>query len=90
MTTRVENRAYSLKGLLDVNMLMLYGEEEKAFHRLQLEIIRASNDQSIFTWLDPKQTGSILANDPSFFEGCGTYYIVCSLVLHLNGVLMSA
>jgi len=46
--TRVEDRAYSLMGLLDVNMPMVYGEGKKAFHRLQLEIIRASNDQSIF------------------------------------------
>ena len=45
-TTRVEDKAYSLMGLLDVNMPMLYGEGKKAFHRLQLEIIRMSNDQS--------------------------------------------
>ena len=72
-TTRVEDKAYSLMGLLDVNMPMLYGEGKKAFHRLQLEIIRSSNDQSIFAWScnDTKlRTGSILADDPSFFEGC--------------------
>ena len=40
----------SLMGLLDANMLMLCGEGKKAFHRLQLEIIRTSNDQSIFAW----------------------------------------
>ena len=69
-TTRVEDRAYSLMGLLDVNMPMLYGEGKKAFRRLQLEIIRSSNDQSIFAWghnLDV-QMGSILADDPSFFK----------------------
>jgi len=72
-TTRVEDRAYSLMGLLDVNMPMLYGEGKKAFHRLQLEIIRASNDQSIFAWLSTMdQPGSILADDPSFFEHCGS------------------
>jgi len=71
-TTRVEDRAYSLMGLLDVNMPMLYGEGKKAFHRLQLEIIRASNDQSIFAWYkDTKQPSSILADDPSCFEYCG-------------------
>ena len=72
-TTRVEDRAYSLMGLLDVNMPMLYGEGKKAFLRLQLEIIRSSNDQSIFAWgsLSPGvRFGSILADDPSFFEGC--------------------
>jgi len=72
-TTRVEDRAYSLMGLLDVNMPMLYGEGKKAFHRLQLEIIRTSNDQSIFAWgyngINVR-TGSILADDPSSFRDC--------------------
>ncbi|KIM62439.1 hypothetical protein SCLCIDRAFT_59898, partial [Scleroderma citrinum Foug A] len=49
-TTRVEDRAYSLMGLLDVNMPMLYGEGKKAFHHLQLEIICTSNDHSILAW----------------------------------------
>ncbi|KAL4068376.1 heterokaryon incompatibility protein-domain-containing protein [Scleroderma yunnanense] len=76
-TTRVEDRAYSLLGLLGVNMPMLYGEGEKAFHRLQLEIICISNNQSIFAWgtglSEVKlRTGSILADDPSFFEDCHT------------------
>jgi len=74
MTTRVEDRAYSLMGLLDVNMPMLYGEGKKAFHRLQLEIIRASNDQSIFAWGCSGinvRSGSILADDPSCFQLCG-------------------
>ena len=70
-TTRVEDRAYSLMGLLDVNMPMLYGEGKKAFRRLQLEIIRASNDQSIFAWECCGRTGSILADDPSCFQYCG-------------------
>ncbi|KAL4074495.1 heterokaryon incompatibility protein-domain-containing protein [Scleroderma yunnanense] len=72
-TTRVEDRAYSLLGLLDVNMSMLYGEGKKAFHRLQLEIIRVSNDQSIFAWSfngGSRWTGSILADDPSLFRNC--------------------
>ena len=68
-TTRVEGRAYSLMGLLDVNMPMLYGEGKKAFHRLQLEIIRTSNDQSVFAW-GIGRIGSILADDPIFFWGC--------------------
>ena len=69
-TSRVEDRAYSLMGLLDVNMPLLYGEGKKAFHRLQLEIIRASNDLSIFAWGRSDRTGSILADDPSFFGDC--------------------
>ena len=72
-TTRVEDRAYSLMGLLDVNMPMLYGEGKKSFHRLQLEIIRTSNDHSIFAWScegTKVRVGSVLADDPSFFREC--------------------
>ncbi|KAG6331338.1 hypothetical protein ID866_7749 [Astraeus odoratus] len=73
-TTREEDRAYSLLGLFNVHMPMLYGEGKNAFQRLQLEIIRMSNDQSIFAWgLGPipiKRVGNILADDPSFFADC--------------------
>ncbi|KAI6145872.1 heterokaryon incompatibility protein-domain-containing protein [Pisolithus tinctorius] len=71
-TTRAEDRAYSLMGLFGVNMPMLYGEGKKAFRRLQLEIIRESNDHSIFAW-GPRspQAGSVLADDPSDFRRCG-------------------
>ena len=78
-TTRVEDRAYSLMGLLDVNMPMLYGEGKKAFHRLQLEIIRSTDDQSIFVWgwnSRRVRTGSILADDPSFFEDCSDIWLM--------------
>ena len=77
MTTRVEDRAYSLMGLLDVNMPMLYGEGKRAFHRLQLEIIRTSNDHSIFAWgRNDGRTGSILADDPSFFGDCANMVLM--------------
>jgi len=50
-TTRVEDMAYSLLGIFDINMPLLYGEGgEKAFLRLQEEIARKSDDQSIFAW----------------------------------------
>ena len=77
-TTRIEDRAYSLMGLLDVNMPMLYGEGQKAFHRLQLEIIRMSNDQSIFAWFSGRDewTGSCLADDPSFFQHCSQMELI--------------
>ncbi|KXH52528.1 hypothetical protein CSAL01_12382 [Colletotrichum salicis] len=47
-TTRIEDVAYCLIGIFDVNMPMLYGEGDRAFLRLQEEIIRRSNDISIF------------------------------------------
>lgn len=49
-TTRVEDRAYSLMGIFDINMPMIYGEREKAFLRLQQQIIQKSKDESIFAW----------------------------------------
>lgn len=48
--TRVEDHAYSLLGLFNVNMPPLYGEGWKAFRRLQLEILGSSDDESIFAW----------------------------------------
>ncbi|KAH7304359.1 heterokaryon incompatibility protein-domain-containing protein [Rhexocercosporidium sp. MPI-PUGE-AT-0058] len=48
-TTRSEDMAYCLMGIFDVNMPLLYGERmKKAFIRLQEEIMKSSDDQSIF------------------------------------------
>ncbi|KAI1424543.1 HET-domain-containing protein [Xylaria sp. FL1777] len=70
-TTRAEDRAYSLLGLFDINMPMLYGEGEKAFLRLQEEIIRHSDDHSIFAWSLPSVGESkgfgLLAPSPDAF-----------------------
>jgi hypothetical protein len=49
-TTREEDMAYSLLGLFDINMPLLYGEGMRAFTRLQEEIIKKSNDDSILAW----------------------------------------
>ncbi|THU96090.1 HET-domain-containing protein, partial [Dendrothele bispora CBS 962.96] len=50
-TTRREDRAYSLMGLFDICMPPIYGEGgDKAFMRLQQEIIKTSDDHSIFAW----------------------------------------
>lgn len=49
VTTRKEDTAYCLMGLFDVNMPLLYGEGNKAFLRLQEEILESHPDQSILT-----------------------------------------
>lgn len=49
-TTRVEDRAYCLLGIFGVNMPLMYGEGERAFARLQEEIIKTIDDYSIFAW----------------------------------------
>ena len=51
-TTRVEDRAYSLLGIFDINMPTLYGEGGRAFRRLQEEIMQRTPDQSLFAWTD--------------------------------------
>lgn len=69
-TTRIEDRAYSLLGLFNVNIPLLYGEAEKAFVRLQEEIIRTSVDHSIFLChpRDPFLEASLLAFSPDDFD----------------------
>ncbi|KAI0645333.1 heterokaryon incompatibility protein-domain-containing protein [Trametes meyenii] len=47
---REEDRAYSLMGIFGVCMPTIYGERERAFFRLQEEIIKRTPDQSIFAW----------------------------------------
>jgi hypothetical protein len=49
-TKRFEDKAYSLLGIFDVNMPLIYGEGVKAFRRLQEEIIKRCNDLTIFAW----------------------------------------
>ena len=49
-TTRIEDLAYCLFGLFDINLPLLYGEGERAFQRLQAEILKTSQDDSILAW----------------------------------------
>lgn len=50
-TTRAEDMTYCLLGLFNVNMPLLYGEgAEKAFLRLQEEIMKRNDDYSLFMW----------------------------------------
>lgn len=80
-TTRAEDLAYCLMGLFDVHMPLLYGEgEKKAFTRLQAEIAKQTNDQTLFAWgawYDQAQSArsglcySLYAPHPSCFAGLG-------------------
>lgn len=69
-TTRIEDMSYSLLGILDINMPMLYGEGPMAFQRLQKEIINKYNDMSIFAWTGEASLSGfmpVLAPSPSCF-----------------------
>jgi len=80
-TTRVEDTAYCLLGILGVNMPLLYGEGAGAFIRLQEELIRHSDDQTIFVsdWrsgakqvLDTDPYQGVLARSPAAFSRCNS------------------
>ncbi|KPM43891.1 hypothetical protein AK830_g2661 [Neonectria ditissima] len=74
-TTRSEDMAYCLLGLFDIHMPLLYGEGQKnAFKRLQEEIIKSTDDESIYAWCLPRHLvedqdfWGLLADSPAAFE----------------------
>jgi ankyrin repeat protein len=69
-TTRVEDRAYSLIGIFGINMPLIYGEGENAFIRLQEEIMKISDDHSLFAWTSQDNRGGCLATSPLAFFNC--------------------
>ncbi|KAF1954854.1 HET-domain-containing protein [Byssothecium circinans] len=87
VATRSEDVAYSLFGIFGVNMPLLYGEGERAFLRLQQEVLETSGDHSLFAWnfdsdlifeqkLMPcsitfPNSGGLFAASPSQFSTCG-------------------
>ncbi|KAH6659767.1 heterokaryon incompatibility protein-domain-containing protein [Truncatella angustata] len=79
-TTRVEDMAYCLLGILRVKMPLLYGEGEAAFQRLQEVAINTRIDQSYLCWgLDmawpeiaaAQMANHVLARSPLAFQHCG-------------------
>ncbi|THU95472.1 HET-domain-containing protein [Dendrothele bispora CBS 962.96] len=76
ITTRPEDMAYCLMGIFGVNMSPIYGEGgQKAFMRLQQEIIKWSDDRSIFAWAAPSESSvkerGLFARSPSEFSISG-------------------
>jgi hypothetical protein len=74
-TTRIEDTAYCLMGLFGVNMPLLYGEGLRAFRRLQEEIMRTIDDETLIAWSPSKPTDStnnesrgLLALSPHDFD----------------------
>ena len=86
VTTREEDMAYCLLGIVEVNMPLLYGEGAKAFLRLQEEILKFSDDLTILAWgygmpfqeimgIIPDQTTPVFAPSPALFKGFyGTFW----------------
>ena len=68
-TTKIEDMAYCLLGILDLRLPVLYGKEERAFIRLQDEIMKNTDDTCIFDWVGkPSSLNSYLASSPSCFR----------------------
>ncbi|KOS21634.1 Vegetative incompatibility protein HET-E-1 [Escovopsis weberi] len=76
-TTRPEDLAYSMMGIFEINMPLLYGEGRKAFMRLQAEIMKQSTDETLFCWSSSDDTPSdwvqLLAPSPSSFASSSRY-----------------
>jgi hypothetical protein len=75
-TSRTEDLAYCLLGLFEVNMPLLYGERSHAFIRLQEEIMKNSNDLSLFGWQAP--ANALSSRNPEH---------VSQLHVHCRGIL---
>jgi len=58
-------------------MPLLYGEGDKAFVRLQQEIMKDSDDHSLFAWMDPTAQDTaysgLLARSPGLFVSTGDF-----------------
>ncbi|KAH6681655.1 putative ankyrin repeat-containing protein [Halenospora varia] len=70
-TTRIEDLAYCLMGMFGINMPLLYGEGERAFTRLEEEIMKVSDDYSLFAWKSSEKHGGLLATSPAAFFNSG-------------------
>jgi heterokaryon incompatibility protein (HET) len=86
-TTREEDIAYCLLGLLDVAIPLLYGEGLRAFRRLQEAILRTSDDHTLFTWMGTASedipswaTTGLLAPSPSYFKPQDSFYMNLELI----------
>ncbi|GKZ30075.1 hypothetical protein AbraIFM66950_007684 [Aspergillus brasiliensis] len=57
-TKRKEDIAYCLLGIFDIMMPMIYGEGDRAFIRLQEELIKKTRDASVFAWGLPSENSA--------------------------------
>ncbi|KAK1579659.1 heterokaryon incompatibility protein-domain-containing protein [Colletotrichum navitas] len=69
-TPRLEDMAYCLLGIFDIQMPLLYGEGSRAFNRLQQEILRTTEDSSILLWASVSTSlePGVLAPSPAEFR----------------------
>ncbi|KAJ2897138.1 uncharacterized protein MKZ38_004956 [Zalerion maritima] len=83
--TRQEDMAYCLLGIFDINMPLLYGEGEKAFVRLQEEIVKISADMSVHI---PVVLGSSTVFTAEFLEDIPRIFSIRPLAMTNAGITM--
>ncbi|KAJ4297199.1 hypothetical protein N0V88_004117 [Collariella sp. IMI 366227] len=90
ITKRKEDMAYCLLGIFGVSMPMIYGEGDRAFRRLQEQIMKDIGDESILAWglqegsssaVIPPNLGAALAPSPLYFANCG-HIVIPNPVAH--------
>ncbi|KIM66090.1 hypothetical protein SCLCIDRAFT_22307 [Scleroderma citrinum Foug A] len=68
-TTRVEDLGYCLFGIFNIALQPQYGEGEKVFWRLLLELIRTTQDTSLFDWVGKHiERSTLFPLNPSGFR----------------------
>ncbi|KAI1076045.1 hypothetical protein F5B20DRAFT_584609 [Whalleya microplaca] len=79
-TTKEEDLAYCLLGLLEVNMPLLYGEGKAAFYRLLKKVIKKSNYHGVLTagYQRLPFDDGLLDDDRSFLPESPGKYIGCA------------
>ncbi|KAK6849476.1 hypothetical protein PG995_013309 [Apiospora arundinis] len=94
--TRGEDHAYSLFGIFEINMAPLYGEgPERAFRRLQEEIIRTNTDDSILAWLpsdessDPRLPSALAPSPKCFMRTGAVVHFVSQWALEIDHFSMT-
>jgi hypothetical protein len=78
-TTRREDEAYCLLGIFGISMPLLYGEGRRAFYRLQEEMMKQTEDYSLFLWMESGSNlqslylPGVFAPSPASFPIAGPY-----------------
>ncbi len=69
-TSRVEDTAYCLLGIFDINIPLLYGDGKKAFRRLQEEILKTNpTDHTLLAWGTIVSRPKAFVDDPMQIQG---------------------
>ncbi|KEY75078.1 hypothetical protein S7711_01542 [Stachybotrys chartarum IBT 7711] len=84
--TRVEDTAYCLMGLFDVNMPLLYGEGDKAFMRLQEQIWNSTDDHTLLCWFVDEHSPRAWTLESAFAQSPKDFRFSSDIMLFGNEV----